>query len=110
MEIEFQTAKLKKKFETYELARKEWGEDRARTIIRRINEIQSADCVADLNYVLPVGCQLLDTRHKRIYAVDIGSPFSLLFEAVSEDGKSVENINHSQLRRVKILEVKNHHD
>ena len=109
MEIEFKTAKLKKICESYDLARRKWGEKRARVIIKRLNEIQSADCIADLNHAPPTRCHLLEPHKRGIYAVDVDHPFRLLFQAISESGEPVGNIDASQVKCVKILEVTNYH-
>lgn len=110
MEIEFKTAKLKKTCESYDLARKMWGEKRARAIIKRINELQSAECISDLNHAPPTRCHLLEPRNRGIYAVDVEHPFRLVFQAISEYGEPVGNIDPSQVSCVKILEVTNYHD
>lgn len=110
MEIEFKTAKLKKTCESYDLARKQWGEKMARAIIKRLNEIQSADCIADLNHAPPTRCHLLEPHKRGIYAVDVGHPFRLVFQAISESGELVGNIDAWQVKCVKILEVTNYHD
>lgn len=110
MDIEFRTTKLKKTCEDFELAKREWGDKRARTIIRRINEILGAECIADLNYAPPTRCHLLEPRNKGVYAVDVVHPFRLLFQAISEDGASLGNANPSQVARVRILEVNDYHD
>ena len=110
MEIEFKTAKLKKTCESYDLAKKQWGEKMAGAIIKRLNEIQSADCIADLNHAPPTRCHLLEPHKLGIYAVDVGHPFRLTFQAVSESGQPIGNIDASQVKCVKILEVTNYHD
>ena len=110
LNIEFRTTKLQKICEDFELAKREWGDKRARTIIRRINEIQSAECIADLNYAPPTRCHLLKPHNKGVYAVDVVHPFRLLFQAISEDGASLGNVNPSQVTWVRILEVKDYHD
>ena len=110
MEIKFKSAKLKKTCSSYELARKQWGEKMARAIIKRLNEIQSADCIADLNHAPPTRCHLLEPHKRGIYAVDVGHPFRLVFQAISEDGNPLGNIDASQVKHIKILEVTNYHD
>lgn len=110
MDIEFKTTKLKKTCEDFDLAKRVWGEKRARTIIRRINEIQSAESIADLNHAPPTRCHILEPRHKGVYAVDVVHPFRLLFQAISEDGALLGNVNPSQVTRVRILEVRDYHD
>jgi plasmid maintenance system killer protein len=110
VEIEFKTAKLKKTCESYELARKKWGDKRARAIIKRLNEIQSAECIADLNHAPPTRCHLLEPHKRGIYAVDVEHPFRLLFLAISEDGEPLGNFDSAQVRCVKILEVTDYHD
>ncbi len=110
MEIQFKTVKLKKTCENFDQARKKWGEKRARDIIRRLNEIQSAECIADLNHAPPTRCHLLEPHHQGMYAVDVAHPFRLIFQAISEDGKPLGNVDPSQVKCVKILEVTNYHD
>lgn len=110
MEIEFKTVKLKKTCENFDQARKKWGEKRARDIIRRINEIQSAECIADLNHAPPTRCHLLRPHNRGVYAVDVEFPFRLVFQAISEDGEPLGNVDPSQVKCVKILEVTNYHD
>ncbi|MEA1960474.1 MAG: hypothetical protein U9N81_04300 [Bacillota bacterium] len=110
MDIEFKTAKLKKTCENYELAKKQWGDRIARAIIKRLNEIQSAECLADLNHAPPTRCHLLEPHKKGIYAVDVVHPFRLLFLAISEDGDALGNVDPAQVRCVKIREVTNYHD
>ncbi|MDD3267677.1 MAG: hypothetical protein PHX14_00010, partial [Syntrophomonadaceae bacterium] len=82
----------------------------ARAIIKRLNEIQSAECIADLNHAPPTRCHLLEPHNRGIYAVDVEHPFRLVFQAISEYGDPVGNIDSAQVNRIKILEVTNYHD
>lgn len=110
MDIEFKTAKLKKICENYNLARKEWGDQRGRTVIRRINEIKSANCIADLGHTPPTRRHLLEPNNQGKYAVDVIHPFRLVFQAISTEGVPLGNLDPSQITRVRILEVENYHD
>jgi len=110
VEIEFKSEKLKRTCESYELARKKWGDRNARAVIKRLNEIQSAECVADLNHAPPTRCHLLEPHHRGKYAVDVVHPFRLIFLAISEEGNPMGKTDPALVMRVKILGVEDYHD
>jgi proteic killer suppression protein len=110
LDIEFKTARLKKTCEDINLATRKWGAQRGRTVIRRLNEIQSAECVADLGHTPPTRRHLLEPNHEGKYAVDVIHPFRLVFQAISAEGEPLGNVDPTQVTRVRILEVEDYHD
>lgn len=109
MYIDYKNNKLKKICEDFTRAKKEWGPQIGRKLIQRLNEIQAADCVADLNHQPPTRCHKLSNDRKYQYAVDLVHPFRLIFEPINEDGSLFVCDDPKQITRVKILEVVNYH-
>lgn len=86
------------------------GERNGRLVMRRLNEINAAECLADLNFAPPTRCHILEPRHLGHYAFNVQHPFRLIFSAISDEGNPLDNCDSTQVTRVKILEVKDYHD
>ncbi len=110
MEIVFKTAKLKKICEDIKKANVEWGPQLARKVIRRLNDIKSAEYLKDLNHRPPTRSHTLHGERKGQYAVDLIHPYRLIFQPISGDGIILIDCDPSQITKVKILEVVDYHE
>lgn len=98
MQVTYKNKQLRKICENATEARKLYGQNMARKINQRINEMIAADSV-DMMIKCRIGrCHLLAGDMKGQYAVDLEHPYRLIFEKVK-----------NEIKIVKILEIVDYH-
>ena len=98
MEVKFRTNKLKKNYEKTESAIKAWGKEVARKYIQRIDLIQSAQSMHELNRLPGLYYHPLKGRRKGQHAVSLTDFWRLIF-----------TLHGEQLEIVQIEEVSKHY-
>lgn len=111
MEIEFRTAKLRQSCENFKKACRTWGQESARRLVQRLNEIEAAETL-DVLLRLP-GARCHQLKHDRAgqFAVDLRPPKRLVFRPSGspEDYMVGNSIDPCRVTRVLILEVVDYH-
>jgi len=110
LEIVFKSKKLKKNCEEIKYAQKKWGEENARKIVKRLNEIDSFENLAELQKFTPARLHKLTGKRKEQYAIDIKQPFRLIIEPMNINKEKNEENELENITKVKIIEVINYHD
>lgn len=112
MNIEFKTKKLEKICTHINEANKAFGENIGRKLIRRLYDIQAANCLVDLSPLPPIRCHRLHGTLKQLLAIDLEQPNRLIFCAIDDSGKTLDldKVKFSHITNIKILEVSKHYD
>ncbi len=79
MVIYFHTSKLQKLCSTEREAVKKFGPKSARKLMQRLQELDAAECLADIARVPPPRCHELTGSRKGQLSVDLQHPYRLLF-------------------------------
>jgi proteic killer suppression protein len=99
LRVEFRSKKLEKCFLDSSKAVREWGETIARRYIQRINILQAAKTLYDLNSLPGLKCHRLKGNRAGQYAVRLDGAWRLIF-----------SIEGDVLKVICILEVSRHYD
>jgi proteic killer suppression protein len=99
LQVVFRSKKLEKCFLNSSLAVREWGETIARKYIQRINILQVAKSLYDLNSLPELKCHPLKGNRAGQYAVKLDGTWRLIF-----------SIEGDVLNIICILEVSRHYD
>lgn len=112
MNIEFKTKKLEKECTKVNEANKAFGLKTARKLIRRLYDIQAANCLADLSPLPPTRCHRLKGKLKQRLAIDLEQPNRLIFCGIDNRGKilNLDEVKFSNITSIKVLEVSKHYD
>lgn len=112
MNIEFKTKKLKKECTNIDEANKVFGGKVARKLIRRLYDIQAANCLVDLSPLPPTRCHRLKGKLKQLLAIDLEQPNRLIFCAIDDCGKilDLDKVKFAQIKSIKVMEVSKHYD
>ena len=111
MEILFKTSKLRKTLSSESLLVREFGEENARVIMRRMVLLGAADCLADIPGKKPTRRHPLSGKRKGQFAIDAKHPFRILLEPAQDpvpirDDGSVDLLKVTSIR---ILGVEDYH-
>ncbi|WP_368502817.1 type II toxin-antitoxin system RelE/ParE family toxin (plasmid) [Alkalihalophilus sp. As8PL] len=113
MDIYYKTKKLKKKLDNPREMVKEWGSEQAKKLMRRLNEIKSVDCLADLYDLPAVKCHQLSNNRDNQFAVTLKEPYRLIFEPYHEEEpvplKADGGFDTSRISSILIIEVVDYH-
>ena len=109
--MEYKSKKLRKCCLEFEQAKKAWGKEMAKKVMRRRNEIEAAPTLDDLNRLPPTRCHPLTENRKGQFAVDLKNPFRLIFIPIGEANDIYINgvLDLKKVVGVKILEVCNYY-
>ncbi len=110
MHVEFKTSKLKKDCENLERAQARWGSEAARVIMRRLVQIQAAECLQDLTHEPPIRRHKLTGNRKGQYSLDLVRGLRLILQPLRPDGGPDLTSDPSEVTRVQIVEVVDYHD
>lgn len=99
MHIVFRTKKLERCFLESARGTREWGETIARKYIQRINILQAAKALYDLNAMPGLKCHALKGNRAGQYAVRLDGAWRLIF-----------SIEGDVLKVICIMEVSRHYD
>jgi proteic killer suppression protein len=108
--IEFRTTKLKKDCEDLAQAQARWDADAARVIMRRLVQVQAAECLQDLTHEPPIRRHKLSGDRAGQYSLALVRGLRLILQPISSDGESDLVSDPSRVTRVRIMEVIDYHD
>jgi len=112
MHIEFKSNKLKKLCETFDAAKRKWGEPCAKKLTQRLNEALASPTLLDFSKIQSAKCHALTADRKGQYAVCLDGPRRLIFEPIlgndANDDKGV--LDYSKIDAVMIIEVVDYHE
>ncbi len=111
LEMEFRTAKLRQACESFKKACRTWGQESAKRLVQRLNEIEAAETLDVLLQLPGARCHLLKHDRAGQFAVDLKHPKRLVFEPAGspEDYMVGNSIDPSRVTKVLILEVVDYH-
>jgi proteic killer suppression protein len=110
VDILFRTSRLKRDCEDVGLARTRWGPDLARVIMRRLVQVQAAQCLEDLPSMPPTRRHKLTGNRKEQYALDLTNGRRLILQPILPNGEPDLTSDPSRITRVRIVEVTDYHD
>ncbi len=111
MEITFRIQKLAKVCNSMDRMVREFGAESAKKLGMRLQEMEAAECLADLFTLPQCRCHPLTGHRKGQFAVDLKHPFRLIFEPrhdpmpLADDG----GIDLIRVTAVKVLAVEDYH-
>ena len=111
MDIVFKNTKLKKICSQSDLAKRKWGTQTGRRLMRRLDEMRAADNLAVLMTLPQARCHELKGSRRRQFSVDLEHPYRLIFEPADStipmrpDGSP----DLQQISAVRILGVEDTH-
>jgi proteic killer suppression protein len=108
--IEFSSRKLKNKLSSIKSLNKDYPQKIARNIIKRINQLQAFDCLAEVPTTPPFRRHSLSGKRKNQLAIDLSERYRIIFIPIYECEEDNENKNHKNVNKIKIMEVSNHYD
>jgi len=111
VEVYFRTRKLERVFNSRELLRKEYGQENARLITRRMAVLVSAPTLEEVPYFKPVRRHQLEGNRSGKFAVDAKDPFRIVFEPAHEPVPMLEDGGYdlSRITAITILAVEDYH-
>ena len=111
MEISFRTTKLRKVLNSERLLKKEYGEQNARLIMKRLVVLSAAPSLKDVSHQRPERRHELTGSRAGEFAVDIAQPFRLVFRPALDPVPKLEDggIDLVRVTSVEILSVEDYH-
>lgn len=112
MIIEFANNKLKKQCTTFAKARRAWGDENAKKLMRRLSEIRASDNLEVLCGLPFAGCHPLKGNRRGQFAVYLKHPHRVVFRPAGDPNTFKEGnaIKREQVDTIKILRVEDYHD
>lgn len=112
MDIVFKSNKLEKACNDRRKMVKEWGQDNAREMQKRLADFEAADCLEDISHLPPIRRHELKGDRRGELAVNLKHPFRLVFEPAHDPVPRLEDgsLDLTRITRIRILEVVNYHD
>lgn len=104
MDVEFQDNKLQKFCEDFKKLKKHYGQIQAQEIIKRINELSSAESLFDISKLPQARLHLLKQNLQGYFAVDLKNPYRIILLPL--DG---EIQNYKSITKVKIIKIVDYH-
>lgn len=94
------------------MAKRAWGQDMARKLVQRLQEIQAASTLQDLCRLPGPRCHALKGKREGQLSVDLVQPYRLVFEPTQSSQEIYVDgvLDRSKIERVKIIEVVDYHD
>jgi len=112
LDIIFKTTKLAKACNKYRLLQKTYGEQRARLIRRRLDELRAANTLAEISHLPPPRMHQLKGERQGQISLDLDHPYRLVITVANNPVPKKDNgsINLSKVTAVMILGVEDTHD
>lgn len=110
MEITFGSGKLERECCDSVLRRRRHGEERARRLGRRLDDLRAVESLADMK-TLPGRCHELSGDLKGLLAIDLDGPYRLIFEP-AQDPEPVDDTGGlvwSRVTAIRILRIEDYH-
>lgn len=110
MYIEFKSNKLRRRCELHNEGVQAWGEQLARKVVQRLNELKTIPEIQSLRNLPHLRCHPLQGSRAGQYAIDLDKSWRLVFELLDGE-KAIESDTSSQTieKGVRILEIKDYH-
>lgn len=108
MDIFFKRAKLAKVLNSNGLLTKEFGEENARCIMRRLTVLAAASTLADIPLVPPERCHPLKGNRRGYFAVDVKQPYRIIF-APEPPQKKRTRLSRHKITAITILDIIDYH-
>jgi proteic killer suppression protein len=111
MILYFHTSKLQKICNTEREAVKKLGSQCARKLMQRLQELDAAECLADIARVPPPRCHELTGNRKEQLSVDLQHPYRLLFIPANDPVPQTEEggLGWEKVTEIKIIEIADTH-
>ena len=110
MIIEFKSNKLMKLCKKEKKARKKLGADVARSLIRRLYQLQAFENLEEVPYSPPFRRHKLSGDYEGCFAVDLKGAYRIVFKPIIDNDKTIEEIELSEVKKITIWEVIDYHD
>jgi plasmid maintenance system killer protein len=111
MDISFKRTKIQKIFNSESELRKEYGNEQARIIMRRMMVLSAAENLNDISCLPPERCHELTGNMQDHFAVDLKQPYRLIFipDHESIPKKDDGGIDLKKVTAIQIIEIKDYH-
>ena len=111
MDILFRTSKLRKLVNEQRRLQRKYGNEMARAIRRRLDDLSAAEVLEDCRH-LPGSYHELIGDKKGLISADLRGPYRLLFVSVDNPilTKPDGSLDWSQVRSVMIVEIEDTHE
>lgn len=112
MDILFKSGKLQKECNNQQTLVKRYGQQRAKLLRRRLDDLGSVETLADLRKLPATRSHELKNNRKGQLAVDLDQPYRLIFEPAHEEVPLKEDggLDWEKVTAVRILEIVDYHD
>ncbi|WP_259685072.1 type II toxin-antitoxin system RelE/ParE family toxin [Lactobacillus helveticus] len=107
MEYFAETKKLTKVLNSPRLMTKEFGKDRARRIMARLDEFDAAKNLAQIPSDSPSRCHKLQGNLQGEFAVDVSGNYRMIFEGY--DKNDVISTKKTEIVTVQIISIEDYH-
>jgi len=103
---------LEKNCNNRKLLQKEFGQEQAEKIGRRLDELRAAEILHDISHLPPPRCHELSGNMKGQFSVDLKHPYRLIFEPYEKPIPLKEGggIDTTKVSAIRILGVEDTHD
>ncbi|HDZ84497.1 MAG TPA: killer suppression protein [Nitrospirae bacterium] len=111
MEIYFKTRKLQKICSQEKEMRRALGAKSAAKLGQRLFELQAAESLQEVSYLLPTRCHELTGKEAGQFSVDLEHPYRLLFVPSENPVPRCEDggIDLSKVKEIEIIAIKDPH-
>lgn len=111
MDIQFDSRQLEKDFNDLKRLKRKYGEENARRIRRRLDEIRAADRLEDLRALQQCRCHELTGDRKGQLSVDVLQPYRLIFVPAHDPipRKESGGLDWANVTAILILEIADTH-
>jgi len=111
MLIYFHTSKLQKICNTEREAVKKLGPRCARKLMQRLQELDAAECLADISRVPPPRCHELTGNRNEQLSVDLQHPYRLLFIPANDPVPQTADggLDWEKVTEIEIIEIADTH-
>jgi proteic killer suppression protein len=111
MVVYFHTSKLQKQCSSKREAIRKFGPERARKLMQRLQELEAAECLADIARVPPPRCHELKEDRKGQLSVDLQHPYRLLFIPANDPVPQTAEggLDWEKVTEIEIVEIEDTH-
>ncbi|ACL70765.1 plasmid maintenance system killer [Halothermothrix orenii H 168] len=110
MILEFKSKKLLKLYTKHKKAQKKFGVKTARILVRRLNELQAFENLAQVPHKPPYRRHKLSGKYKGFFAVDVIGGYRIVFKPIIDSDRDIEEIPLHEINKIEIWEVTDYHD
>jgi proteic killer suppression protein len=110
VEVRFSSEKLKVALSTHRLLQKDWGQEGAKKIALRLQQLAAVPTLADMRN-LPGRCHELTGDRAGHLAVDVHQPYRLLFQPTADPAprKPDGGLDWTQVDSITVTEIVDYH-